>query len=240
MARNLHVDWFTRTEEQDLLYDLVAEATAFAGHDVYYCPRTVENRDSIFSEGEWHEFNDAFVIDAYFKTTSQMGGEGAMMSKFGVEIRDELVVTVSMKSFTSEVLTENPEYLRPREGDAIYVPMMGQLFTVKYVDKKAFFYQLGGLQAWDLSLELYESSSGRFNTGVPEIDDAYAPLTDDLVVSGLHDAEGYLLAHEDGWYIELDSFKYDEDFSQNVDLEDEADEVIDWSEENPFSVGGRY
>lgn len=240
MARNPHVDWFTRDEEQNLLYDLVAEATAFAGHDVYYCPRTVENRDSIFSEGEWHEFNDAFIVDCYIKTTSSMGGEGAMLSKFGVEVREDLVVTLSMKSFRAEVLSEHPEYQRPREGDTIFIPMIGQLFTVKYVDKQAFFYQLGGLQAWDLSLELYEGSSAKFDTGVPEIDAIYQPITHDLIETGIYDTAGYLLTDEDGWFLELNEVVDRESYEQNVEFENEGRDVIDWSEANPFSVGEKY
>lgn len=241
MSRSVHFDWYTRESEQDLLYDLVAEAVHVNGHDMFYVPRTVQNRDDVFSEAEWHEFNDAFMLEFYVKTTSQMGGEGALLSKFGVELRDEMVVTVAMKTFSEEVLTERPEFLRPREGDAIYVPMIGSLFTVKYVDKKAFFYQLGGLQAYDLSLELYEGSSAVFSTGVPEIDSVYSKITEDIYELALLTEDGHVLSDErDGWALVYETYDSHDDHSQNLEFEDTSETVIDWTEADPFSEGGKY
>lgn len=241
MVRSVHFDWYTQQNEQDLLYDLVAEAVHVNGHDCWYVPRTVINRDEVFAEAEWHEYNDAFLLEFYVKSINQMGGEGAMLSKFGVQLKDEFVLTVAMKTFASEVLAEKPSFLRPREGDCVYVPMIGALFTIKYVDKKAFFYQLGSLQAWDLTLELYENVGSVFNTGVPEIDAVYEVRNDFMDEYALTTEAGAVLLDErDGWEIQYQTSDTWDDQSQNLDLENEAEEVIDWSETDPFSVGGKW
>lgn len=238
MVSTVHFDFFTDPAEQDFLQDLVAEAVHVMGHDCWYVPRTVVDRDSLFTEAEYHSYDSAYLLEFYVKTTQHMGGEGAMLSKFGVELRDELTLTVSKRTFQEEVLDKAPHLLRPREGDLIYVPMIKALFTIKYVDKKAFFYQLGDLQAYDLSLELYEGGSAEFNTGVPVIDSTYTPITDEIDDLALHTEDGYALADErDGWEILWVGPDDQVDVTQNLAIEDEAETVIDWSERDPFSVG---
>ena len=242
MATSVFFDFYNETDEQSLLADLVAESIHINGHDMWYVPRTVVNRDEVFSEAEYASFDQAFLIEIYVKTTSQMGGEGALLSKFGVELRDELVLTMAMQTFKDEITTQAPTIVRPREGDCIFIPMIGSLFTIKYVDKKAFFYQLGDLQAWDLTVELYENQSAVFNTGVPEIDNIYTPVTQDDLLLALTTEDGFLLTEPgDGWvllYNAVDDVTTDLD--QNIEFEEIADEVIEWTETDPFSEGGTF
>ncbi len=239
---NVHFDFFEDDEEQNLLSELVAESIEVNGHTCFYIPRTVINRDSILSEPEYARFESAYPINFYIKTTSHMGGEGALLSKFGVELRDELIVTVSMLTFSEEITTQRGDLIRPREGDLIFIPMIGSAFTVKYVDKKAFFYQLGGLQAWDLSLELYEDSTAVFHTGIDEIDSVYGHYTHDVFETALATENGIMLTEPgDGWILEWEDMDTNRtDLSQNVEIEEAADEVISWDETDPFSVGGNY
>jgi len=241
MATNVLFDFFTESIEQELLSDLVQEAIQISGHDCWYVPRTVENRDALFTEAEYHSFNSAYFLEFYVKTTSQMGGEGALLSKFNVELRDELVLTVAKKTFQEEVLDSRPDILRPREGDLVFIPMIGAMFTVTYVDKKAFFYQLGDLQAYDMTLELYEGTSAVFATGVPLIDAIYQPITVDVHSFALTTEDGFEL-HDDGedWILLYQTAEDQIDNSQNVVIEDEADTIIDWTETDPFSEGGTF
>lgn len=222
--------------------DLVQESIQIHGHDCWYVPRTVINRDDLFTEAEYHSYDSAFYVDFYIKTTNQMGGEGAMLSKFGVTLRDELVLTVSKKTFQEEVLDVRPDILRPREGDLVFIPMIGSAFVIKYVDKKAFFYQLGDLQAYDLTLELYEGSSAVFNTGVPVIDALYQPITQDLLEMVLTTEDGFIISDErDGWALEWEDVDDQVgDDGQNLEVENEAEIYLDWSETDPFSTGGRF
>jgi hypothetical protein len=244
VATSVFFDFFNQTDEQELLSDLVAESIHVNGHDMYYLPRTVENRDAVFSEAEYASFDSHYFFEFFIKTSSQMGGEGALLSKFGVELRDELVLTVAMKTFREEVTDRVPAIVRPREGDTIFIPMIGSLFTIKYVDKKAFFYQLGGLQAWDLTVELYESQSAVFNTGLPFIDEMYAPFTNDITERALTTEDGFMITEPgDGWVLLYTAVGDPDvpDLDQNDEFEEIADEeVIDWAEEDPFSESGRF
>lgn len=235
---NVHFNIYEEASEQELMRDLVAESISIYGHACFYLPRTVVNRDSILNEPEYVKYEDALTVDVYIKSTSQMGGEGALLSKFGVELRDELVVTMAMQTFEDEVTSVRSDLIRPREGDVIFIPMIGSCFTIKYVDKKAFFYQLGALQAWDLSLELYEDSSAKFNTGVYEIDSMYEPQTEDIYEQALSTENGFLLREPgDEWILEWEDMDTRDDQSQNVEIEEAADDLIEWSESNPFSIG---
>jgi neck protein len=241
MGTSVFFDFYTDESEQNLLTDLVQESVHVMGTDMYYVPRTVVDRDALYTEAEYHTYDDAYSLEFFVKTIDQMGGEGALLSKFGVQLRDEMILTVSKRTFQEEVLDKDPSILRPREGDLVYVPFYGALFVIKFVDKKAFFYQLGDLQAYDLTIELYEGSSAEFNTGVAVIDQNYVKITDDLQVMEIRTEAGDALKDErDGWQIV--AVRYDDpvDVSQNVAVEDEAEEVIDWSEADPFSTGGKY
>jgi hypothetical protein len=238
---SVHFNFFDERSEQDLLAEMVAESISIYGHSCFYLPRIVVNRDELLTEPEFVTFDAAYPIDVYVKTTQQMGGEGALLAKFGVELRDELVVTIAMMTFKDEITANYPELVRPREGDLLFVPMIGSLFTIKYVDKKAFFYQLGSLQAWDLSLELYEDSSARFQTGVAEVDSMYEPFTQDVYEAALAAETGHLLQEPgDDWVLEWEDMDTRDDQSQNVEIEEAADELISWDDRDPFSTGGRY
>jgi hypothetical protein len=242
-------------DEQDLISELVAETVHNYGQDCWYVPRTVHNRDSIFTEGEYHSFNQAYLLEFYIKSSSQMGGEGALLSKFGVEVRDEMVLTVAKRTFQTEVLDVRPDLLRPREGDLVFVPMVKAAFTIKYVDKKAFFYQMGDLQAYDLTLELYENSGAEFDTGIEAIDSIYGNdggaagvqsggtgAADEILdgITFMTENGLSLLDERDGWLMVLDDTRIKDDLSQNVEIEDEAEKILNWSETDPFSEGGKF
>ena len=48
--------------EQHLYEDLTIEAIQIFGHDVYYLPRTLVNKDELFGEDPLSKFSDAYTI----------------------------------------------------------------------------------------------------------------------------------------------------------------------------------
>ena len=52
-----------RASEQKLVEDLVLESIRIYGHDVFYIPRTIVNRDSIFDEDALSEFKQAYPVE---------------------------------------------------------------------------------------------------------------------------------------------------------------------------------
>ena len=53
--------------EQRLHEDLIIESLRQFGHDIYYMPRTLVNKDIILGEDVASRFDSAFPIEAYFE-----------------------------------------------------------------------------------------------------------------------------------------------------------------------------
>ena len=171
MATN---SYFTQgtTGEQDLVGSLVTEQIKMFGKDVYYIPRTLVNRDSVFEEDSLSAFNGAYLIEAYIEDATGFRGDGDMFSKFGVRISDQVTFIISRERFT-EAVDDNAQLIvegRPNEGDLIHLPMANKTFEIQFVEHEVPFYQLGKVHVWGLRCELFEYSDEDFNTGVAEID----------------------------------------------------------------------
>jgi hypothetical protein len=217
---NLYFDTQNNYPEQDLIESLVTESISIFGWDVYYCPRFIEKKDEIYSEDTLSTYDAAYQLDMYVRSYDSYEGDGTFLSKFNLEIRDQITFVVSRRMYRSEISTQVALLTRPREGDLIYVPQMKRLFTIKYVNNESIFYQMGALQVWDLVCEVFEYSNERFNTGVPEID-AIEPR---YSVSNVFANTAYEEAMNDV-------------FATNQEFQEEGAGVIDFSQIDPFSGG---
>ena len=233
--------------EQRLIDDLVIEAIQIYGQDAVYLPRNRVETDLLYGEAVLSKFDANYPLEIYIRSVEGYEGEGKFMSKFGLEIRDQINITIARKRFQEEVEEFNPSITRPREGDLIFFPWVrgsieneiGALFEVKYVENESVFYQLGNLQTYDISLEKFEYSNERFSTGIAVIDAIETTLSQDKQLTTLHvtTEAGSTLTTESGEYIFNDSFsKRTTDKADTSDFfEDTADGFIDFSEINPFS-----
>jgi hypothetical protein len=107
------------TPEQLLVEDLVIEAMQIHGMDVYYMPR--ESRDEvdyIYGEDTLKTYTKAYPLEMYLENVTGMAGDGDFISKFGLEIRDEVTMLVSRRRFKYTTAASN--LIRPREGDLIF------------------------------------------------------------------------------------------------------------------------
>ena len=165
--------------EQNLIQDIVNEHLKIHGVEVTYIPRKMVNRATIIEEVTTSRFDDNFLIEAYVNTYEGYAGQGDMMSKFGVNIEDEVKLTVSkerFEDFISAFLAVYPTSeievtTRPREGDLIYFPLGQRLFEVKFVEHEIPFYQLGSNYVYELTCELFEYEDEVIDTNIPEIDE---------------------------------------------------------------------
>lgn len=237
---------YASTGEQRLIEDLVTESIKIYGVDVYYLPRTEVARDELLTEDPQPSYLSAHLIEMYIENMDRWGGVGDILSRVGGmnQIRDRVTLVVSRRSFAQYVGQETT-LTRPREGDIVWVPLNNKLFRVLFVEHEVPFYQLGGLQSYQLECELMELSNELFLTGVPALDRLTERLDTDLLDRGLltEDGTGYLADERTGLPILLegaDTFALDDLGEQNDDFEREADLVIDWSEDDPFSEGLRY
>ena len=83
--------------EAKLHEDLIIEGLKIFGHDVYYLPRTLVNQDLILGEDSLSKFDDSYLIEMYVETTEGLAGEQELISKFGLEIREETTFMLSKR-----------------------------------------------------------------------------------------------------------------------------------------------
>jgi hypothetical protein len=163
------------TPEQLLVENLVIEALKIYGLDVYYLPRTTRDQvDYLFGEDVLKEYRIAHPIEMYLENVNGFDGDQDFISKFGLEIRDEVTLLVSRLRFRYAVngLT------RPLEGDLIYIPMTTSFFEITNVESEndqAMFYTLGrgrggNVYVYALKMKQFYFSNEVIETGISEID----------------------------------------------------------------------
>ena len=72
------------SQEQKFIENLVVESIEIYGQDIYYVPRTIVNRDSVFEEDSDGKFESAKAIRAYVNNVEGWEGQGETLSKFGI------------------------------------------------------------------------------------------------------------------------------------------------------------
>ena len=171
MPRNPYISLGT-TNEQRLQENLIIEALQIYGHEVYYLPRNIVNRDTILNETIQSKFGDAFKVEMYVSNVDGFEGDGQFISKFGLEIRDQVKLVVARKRWEELVgRFKVTQSVRPAEGDLIYFPLVNGLFEIKYAVGDSPFYQLQNLPTYELTCELFEYGNEQIDTGILEIDD---------------------------------------------------------------------
>lgn len=284
---NKYFDKFHVREEQNLVEDLYTEAIECQGADFVYLPRTFQKQDLIYGEDVLSKFDDTIDIDMYIKSVSGFEGRGDIMSKFGIDVRDQAVLQVSKHKWN---LTVGEEFERPREGDLIYYPLNGALFEIKFVTHESIHYQLGATYVFELTIEQYVWSEEKFDTGIDEIQErekkfAYTLLfnlgagtgnyqEDEWVYQGtslatatakalvsdinnpspntikVRDIVGDFVVGEPligdtsgaSYTLSLyDKQKDENDLIADTErVQGEADDIVDFTEKDPFSEGGVY
>jgi hypothetical protein len=216
------------------------ESIKVYGHDMYYCPRTLIAKDDIYGEDTLSEYKTAYFIDMYIKNVDSYEGDGNFLSKFNLEIRDQMTLTVSVRNFLNEIGSiEN--IARPQEGDLVYIPMLDRLLHIKYVNKNAVFYQMGAIQMYDLVCEMFEYSSERFSTGIAAIDNIEKDLSLDATEYSLLTQDGFFITDQDGYQILQSAYNFEEQardpYEDNTEFQSEGESILDWTQIDPFSEG---
>jgi hypothetical protein len=171
MPRNVYFSQGT-TPEKRLFEDITIEALKIYGHDVYYIPRKIVDTNSIFNEDALSKFGSAYQIEMYVENTDGFEGDGDLLSKFGVEVRDSMTLVLSVRRWEQLIgRFQTPAEARPQEGDLIYFPLVKGLFQITFVEDETPFYQLQNLPTFKLSCELFEYGNEAIDTGVAAIDE---------------------------------------------------------------------
>lgn len=158
--------------EQNLIEDLIIESIKIYGQDMFYIPRELVAKDDILGEDRLSEFKNAYPIEMYFENVNSFDGQGAFIQKFGLFMDQTATLVVARKRWETLVGSAKTTILpdRPCEGDLLYFPLSDGMFEIKFVKHQEPFYQLGKLYVYKLQVELFQYSSERINTGIPDID----------------------------------------------------------------------
>ena len=255
MPTNVYFDTGT-TSEQRLYEDIIIEQLKIYGQDVYYLPRKLANKDSIFGEDPASSFDDSYIIEMYVDNTDGYMGDQEIIKKFGLELRDDITFVVSKLRW--ETLVSNNSDLvveRPQEGDLVYFPTTNAFFEIQFVEHEAPFYQQSALPVYKLACTKWEYASERLDTGITSIDATEDDLSTDTMQFQ------FALENETGSFVIESSigaidYLINESFTmatqQPVDsgqafetaagttTTSTADDILDFSERNPFGEVDEY
>jgi hypothetical protein len=239
MPTNPFFNNYMSLNEQLLVQRLSIEAIQMYGIDCYYITRQLQNYDGIYGEDPISTFGTGYVVEMYVKNVEGFGGDGDFLSKFNIQIRDTMTLTVARLRW-GEAVGNNTNAIRPLEGDLIYFPLNQKTFQIKFVEHESIFYQMGALQVWDLKCELWEYSNERLYTGIPELDILTEKYSFDMSQFCFLTEDGeYVIDTEDGYDLIQEQFNFEEQvgaaFENNDQISNEANSFIDFSETNPFT-----
>lgn len=161
----------TASNQSRLYEDIIAESIRMMGHDVFYMPReNWDDTDTLFGENVESKFERAYQIDMYIANVNGWEGQGEFFSKFGLEIRQGVNFIISRRTFDKYI--PSTIAIRPREGDLIYVPIMKQIFEIKFVEEELLFFTLGKKEPYiyELRCEVFRYSNEKMDTGMDIID----------------------------------------------------------------------
>lgn len=228
-----------RGSEQLLIEDLIIECLQIYGFECYYLPRKTVNVDQILNEDVLNKYQHAYPLEMYLTNIMGFEGEGDLLTKFGVEIRDSATFVVSRRRWDQVVARSGQVQLatRPAEGDIIYFPATKSLFEIRRVEGTEPFFQAGKLYVYQLQCELMQYSSESIETGVSEIDSLVSNQTLDIQNYQLlmENSDKFILEYEANSYVILESFDTTnlDAGAQNEDFELEID-ILDFTDRNPF------
>ena len=278
MPTNVYFDTGTKPE-QHLYEDLMIEQLKIYGQDVFYIPRTLVKEDSLFGEDTLSKFDDAYQIEMYFENVEGYEGEKEIMSKFGLQMNEDVTFVVARRRFEQLVSHDSNLIVktRPNEGDLVYFPKVSKIFEISFVDHDDPFYQVHNVPAFKLKCKTFEYSSEDMDTGIAEIDaietdnsldqlvyqitmeqsgtynegielesgdgnleqETQTGGTDNII--GENETGGESIVLETGDYIIQEAYVTDtiDENAMNDFFEKEDDNIIDFTESNPFGDIGK-
>ena len=158
MATNNYFKNFNSFPQQELLNSLTKEVIEIGGIDMLYLKRTAGSKDSIFNENPTARFTSCLQVEMYINTPEGFGGAGDAVSKFGLDVQDELILIVNKERFVEAIVQDVP-----KEGDLVYLPLGKGLYEIKFVEDEKPFYSLGKNSVFEITCELFRYNNELFD-----------------------------------------------------------------------------
>tara|TARA_R110000751_G_scaffold40985_4_gene96630 strand:- start:819 stop:1781 length:963 start_codon:yes stop_codon:yes gene_type:complete len=178
MAKNPY--FLDNSSEHSLIESIGEETITAMGRDIYYIPRKLFNKDYLYGEDTVSKFKGSYKLSAYVNSVSGFQGQGDLISKFGIELKDRVELVVGKRSFEEIVTRSDSEISRPTEGDLVYFIDSDTLFEINFVEHENPFYALGSLYTYVLSCEAFTYTHEDFDTDQNFIDDIETETSTEL------------------------------------------------------------
>jgi hypothetical protein len=221
--------------EQALVQGLITESIQIMGHTVYYIPRNLQKLDKLFGEDILSKFVAALPIEMYIENFDRWMGEEELITKFGLEIRKQLVLSVSVPRWETEVqniATQMWVSKRPQEGDLIYEPTSKMMLEIKFVEQDNPFYQLNKRYHYKLTCEMFQyTRDSTIETGIDEID---GQLLDSMSYYQLLGESGFIISLEQGGTLIYDQTVGPARLTGDAETFTSESSLLTWSANNPF------
>ena len=91
------------SSEQNLVQDLINEQLRTYGVEIFYIPRKFVTEKSVIREVVQSKFDMALPLEAYIDNYDQYSGAGNLLSKFGIESRDEVRSGISRERYENYI-----------------------------------------------------------------------------------------------------------------------------------------
>ena len=164
------------SSEQNLVQDLINEQLRTYGVDIFYLPRKYLTENTVIRDVVQSRFDLALPLEAYVDNYDEYSGAGNLLSKFGIESKDEVRLIISRERFENYItpLIEDQSNVklstRPKSGDLIWFPLDDRIYEIKDIEYAKPYYQLQNLYVYELYCELFRLEDEVIATGIDEID----------------------------------------------------------------------
>lgn len=203
--RNTYIDGYINqfgassrfsTNEQRLIQNMIRESINVNGITVRYMPRSSPYTDNVWNERPESRFHRGLQMDMLLVAAAGFEGEGDVMTTYGIEFREEVILSVAINNFENlynnfdsdlKVAGDSDDAetfkrTRPLEGDLVvipfgrsaqnkeqYIPKVFEILRVTTYHDGAF-YQIGDNYQYKLRCRLFELSGEdlEFNPRVVE------------------------------------------------------------------------
>ena len=185
------------SSEQNLVQDLINEQLRMYGVDIYYLPRKYISENTVIREVVQSKFDDALPLEAYVDNYDAYSGAGDVLSKFGIESKDEVRLIISRERYENYItpIIEGKSDVklstRPKGGDLIWFPLDDRLYEIKDIEYAKPYYQLQNLYVYELYCELFRYQDEVIATGINDIDnELIGDESDGITEDGINTIQG--------------------------------------------------
>lgn len=215
---NPYFDFYHQTNEQNFYADFIDEEIRLAGTECLFIPKTYESVDKILGEPYKTLYDRFYPIACRLTTPEGYGGDGDMMTQFGLRFMNNSEWVISKRMFRELEVPDRP--IRPLEGDLLMVGPAGRsgpesyidpqftysLMEITYVKHEVPNWPLGRYYVFQVMCQLFVASYEKFDTKSNDVD--------------------------------IQNFQYNNesnlDIAANKDIEEAKHQLLDFSEKNPF------